>query len=98
MSSTRTPREILLEEAAMQVARDWMAAYRVELAREGRAADGAWPGTLSEARVRVAEQARQVLSKQSMPAPTHGELGRVARLAYNEARRAWRDRASNGAA
>lgn len=60
----------------------WAASCRDDLRREGRAAAGAWPGTLSEARARV--------SVLAVPWPlSYEERERMARLAYAAARRAW---------
>jgi hypothetical protein len=80
---------VLLEQAAFEAARAWATACRVELAREGRRVEGGWPGTLPEARVRAGAQAARALSERSMSTLTHDELGRVARITYDEARRSW---------
>lgn len=91
MSSTTTdPRELLLEQAAFDAARSWAQACCSELTREGRRVEGGWPGTLPEARTRVGAHAASVLTARSMTALTHDELGRFARITYNEARRSWR--------
>lgn len=90
MTTEKTPRELLLEQTAVSTARGWAAAFRLELAREGRPADGGWPGTLSEARMRAGEEFRRVLAQRSMPAPARDELDLVARLTAEQARRAWR--------
>ncbi|HVH41234.1 MAG TPA: hypothetical protein VM925_02790 [Labilithrix sp.] len=90
MSTEKTARALLLEQTALGTARDWAAAFRLELAREGRAAEGGWPGTLSEARTRAGEQFRKALAVRSMTAPAHDELDLVAKLTTEHARRAWR--------
>jgi hypothetical protein len=89
MNATRDPRDLLLEEAALAVARVWAGACCVELKREGRKAEGGWPGTMPEARMRVGEEASRILTARSLPPLSYDELGRLARLAYDEARRSW---------
>ncbi len=90
MTAERPLREVLLEQSAIATARDWTQSSRLELAREGRRADGGWPGTLSEARARAGEDYKRLLAKRSLKAPVHEELELVAKLTTEEARRAWR--------
>lgn len=90
MSAGKTSRDLLLEQIAIDLAHDWTAAFRLELAREGRPIDGGWPGTLSEARARAGQHARAALSKRAMAAPTAHEVEHVARLTTEKARRVWR--------
>jgi hypothetical protein len=80
----------LLEQTAFAAARSWMDSCCAELAREGRRVEGAWPGTMPEARTRAAMEARRVLTERSMTVLTHDELEQLARITYNEARRSWR--------
>jgi hypothetical protein len=87
---TRVDRESVLAAAAVAAAEAWKAACCLELAREGRGIEGGWPGTLREARVRAGAHVGTVLIGRSMPALTYDELGRVARITYDEARRSWR--------
>jgi hypothetical protein len=82
-------REIVLEQAALAAAQAWTTAFRVSLEAEGRNVEGGWPGTLSEARVRATAHVATVLDKRSMTALTYEEIGRVARITYDEARRSW---------
>ena len=86
---TKSSRDVLLEQAAFDAARAWATACRDELAREGRRVEGGWPGTLPEARMHASAQAGRALSERSLSALTHDELGRVARITYDEARRSW---------
>ena len=83
-------RDSLLEQAALDVARTWDKECRVELAREGRPVEGGWPGTMPEARMRAGAHVARMLVDKSMTALTYDELGRVARIAYDAARRSWR--------
>jgi len=82
-------RASLLEEAAIDAGNRWAAARRDELVREGRPVEGGWPGTLPEARVRVAAHAGRALTARAMSALTYDELGHAARVTYGEARRSW---------
>ena len=63
--------------------RAWADSVRALLSSEGRAAAGGWPGTLSEARVRL-ESVMRTSAK-----PTADERDRLARLLYNAARSYW---------
>lgn len=83
----------LLERAALDAARAWTQAYRAELMGEGRLAEGGWPGTVREARARAATEGARVLHEQSLTSLTHDELDRLARITYEEARRAWAGKA-----
>ena len=88
--TTVVAREALIEQAAMAAARAWATACRVALVREGRRVEGGWPGTLPEARMRASAEAGRALARESMTALTHDELGRLARITYDEARKTWR--------
>lgn len=93
MSRPTETRGELLEQAALEAARSWTRAYCAELAREGRRVEGAWPGTIREARARAATEGANVLSKQSMSGLTHDELERLVRITHGEARRCWAGKA-----
>lgn len=82
-------RQDILDTTAKRAGGVWALARRQELAAEGRLVEGGWPGTIGEARVRAAGAIRGILVEKSMVALTYEELGRAARLTYDEARRAW---------
>lgn len=63
--------------------RAWADSVRAHLCSEGRAAAGGWPGTLSEARARLA-----TITGTSAK-PTADERDRLARLLYGAARQYW---------
>ncbi|MDF2691908.1 MAG: hypothetical protein K0S65_291 [Labilithrix sp.] len=88
--STAESRGPLLERTAFAAARSWMDACCAELARDGRRVEGAWPGTMPEARTRAAMEARRALTERSMTLLTHDELEQLARITFDEARRSWR--------
>jgi hypothetical protein len=70
-----------LAERATQIGAAWAKEYLRELHANARAAVGAWPGTMSEARRRVVTQLAIVLAPDRLQ-----ELARVVNLA---ARRGW---------
>ncbi len=90
MSVSRSVRDLLLEQTAVETARRWIEDVRLELAREGRPLDGEWPCTLSEARLRAGDAFRSAVAHREMAAPDHGDLILLAKLTTGEARRAWR--------
>lgn len=83
-------RELVLQEAAADAARAWTSRWFRALADDGRRVEGGWPGTVKEARARVAADAGRALEGSSMAALTLEELGRLTRTTYDEARRLWR--------
>lgn len=82
-------RQKLLGRAALAEALAWSVWWRAELRRQGRPIAGGWPGTLSEARARVARRVHVELGRQL--APTAQEIERAARTAYSAARDDWND-------
>jgi hypothetical protein len=96
LSSLVDTRDTLLERASLEAARAWTTEFRAELARDGRPLEGGWPGTMPEARMRASAHASRALVERSMSALTYDELGRIARITYDEARRSWRAVAGDG--
>lgn len=90
MNDRRSPREVLVEQIAVDTAQHWIEAVRRELVRDGRPMDGAFPGTLSEARARAGEAFRRATKERDLGAPDPTELDHIAHLTTGEARRAWR--------
>jgi hypothetical protein len=82
-------RRALVAETAVDVAKRWLEAWREDLNREGRPFEGGWPGTLPEARARVAASLGRALARRRMATLTAEELRWAARATYEEARRAW---------
>lgn len=80
-------RRALLETAAFAEATAWASWWRAELSRQSRPIAGGWPGTLSEARTRMARRIASELGADF--ALTAQELDRAARFAYGAARREW---------
>jgi len=72
-----------LADRASQIGEAWAREYVRELREQARAPVGAWPGTMSEARVRVRSRLAVVLE--------HDRLDELARVANVAARRGWRE-------
>ena len=89
VSSGADQRRVLLQEAAIAAGRSWFDSWRVDLSGEGRAIEGGFPGTIREARSRVAPAVAIALSQKRLPRVTDEELGRAMRTTYDEARRVW---------
>lgn len=70
------------ESRAEESGRAWADAVREGLEREGRRAAGGWPGTVSEARARVADLGEPA-------GASAGERDRLARVIYHAARSFW---------
>ena len=76
------PRDFLAERAS-QIGDSWAKEYLLDLQTHSRAPVGGWPGTMSEARSRVATQLAIALTPLRLQ-----ELARIANLA---ARRGWQN-------
>ncbi len=83
-----------LERAVDAVGKAWAVDCSNTLHGEGRSVSGGWPGTLSEARSRVALCLAQRGTSQRV---SSDELEVLARRAYASARKAWLARADVGA-
>jgi len=82
-------RKTIVSKEALDVGQRWVEALREELKKEGRAVEGGWPGTLSEARARVDGALSRVLAKHRLAVLSSEELSLAARAAYDHARRTW---------
>jgi len=78
----------LLERAAHAEGNAWASWWRNELCRQSRPVAGGWPGTLTEARMRVARRIAVDLGPDF--GATAQELEEAARSAYGAARREWK--------
>lgn len=75
------------DDRAVDAGREWAAAVRSLLLGEGRSPAGGWPGTLTEARQRLAGAIGAADGR------SHREIDRLARVLYSAAREQWlRDR------
>jgi hypothetical protein len=85
----RPNRSALLCEAAAHIGARWAQAWCEEMERTGRAVEGGWPGTLPEARMRVAEYFRVECARQRWSELDAAELMLATRSAYAQAKRDW---------
>jgi hypothetical protein len=86
---TAAARQVLLDRTARAEATSWASWWRNELHRQNRPVAGGWPGTLSEARVRVAR--RIAVELEPDLAATRQEVEQAARAAYGAARDEWNE-------
>src|SRR5438128_2449555 len=89
MNLDTSKRTTLLREAALAAGHWWFAAWREDLSHAGRAVEGGWPGTLSEARALSARFVREALKSRRARTATNEELTWATRVTYAEARRTW---------
>lgn len=82
-------RRELLDRAARGEGFAWASWWRSELGRQSRRLAGGWPGTLTEARVRVARRIAVELGPEF--GLTAEELEEAARSAYRTARHEWNE-------
>ncbi len=87
--STPLERAALIERAATAVGTHWCTDWLTRLARDGRAVEGGWPGTLSEALGLVGPEVRRALDAERMLEATHDEIERAKHTANDVARRSW---------
>jgi hypothetical protein len=78
-----------LEELAAASGKKWAVALIEQLRIEGRAAAGGWPGTMPEARARVADTVEAASSRHGLASTTAPERERAAERLYASARHLW---------
>lgn len=89
--STVNRRQTFLGRRASALGLEWAKNWRDELHRQGRAASGAWPGTMSEARARVDQFIMPELSRRGMRCPSDEERSDAVRAVYNSAKLHWNE-------
>jgi hypothetical protein len=82
-------RKTLLSDLPLKIGAGWAEGWRAEMAKEGRPIAGGWPGTLGEARARVAAHFDHELRRRKMAHLTSDELATATRAAFGQARRDW---------
>ena len=82
-------RTSLLLETSLQVGAHWARTIYDELMIAGRAIEGGWPGTVREAKTRVAAHFRYELPRHKMLPLRDDELVAASRFAYEKAKRDW---------
>jgi hypothetical protein len=82
-------RKAALERAALAAGEQWASSYRDQVRGQGRAIAGGWPGTLSEARTRVAGACLLVHFRKTWADVSSAELDWLAKAAYAKAKHDW---------
>jgi len=82
-------RQTLLEECAAKSGALWAESLCEALRREQRPVAGGFPGTIPEARARVATELQVSLSRLRLSPIEPEELSRAVAIAYARARRDW---------
>jgi hypothetical protein len=83
-------RQDFLERHAVALGRIWAEKWRKDLHREGRLAEGGWPGTLPEARGQVSRSIPTEMVRRKTPLLTEAERALAVRTVYAAARSEWR--------
>ena len=79
-----------LERMAREESNAWVARLLGKLTAEGRAVEGGWPGTVSEARRLVATRiATETVAKSSFVAVTATQHEQLVRAVYSGAKKQW---------
>lgn len=82
-------RRVVLEQNPVAVGTAWARAVCDDIIEEGRVVAGGWPGTLVEARARIAGHLNHELSKHGMKALAPEELEQAANATYARAKQEW---------
>jgi len=85
-------RRTLITQTATQAGRLWAAWWHEEMALQGRTVAGGWPGTLSEARERVAKAMLPQLASSGVTNLSFDENEHAALTLYAIARQQWLER------
>lgn len=82
-------RKALLTDLPIKIGTGWAEGWREEMIKQGRPIAGGWPGTIGEARARVAAHFERELRRRKMALLTSDELAAATRAAFGQARRDW---------
>jgi hypothetical protein len=82
-------RRHLLDESPGAIGADWARAVCQRINQEGRTIAGGWPGTIVEARARIAGHLRAALARHRMEALAPEELALAANATYARAKQEW---------
>jgi hypothetical protein len=86
---TDANRNTVLSEGSVLIGARWARGWCEEMIKSGRAIAGGWPGTMPEARARVAAYLRSELSQRAMLELSADELAVATRSAYQKAKLDW---------
>lgn len=82
-------RRLLLVDSPLSVGEDWAHSLCRSTRRQGRSIAGGWPGTMLEARERIARHLRERLAQARWPALTREELIAATSATYARAKKTW---------
>jgi hypothetical protein len=82
-------RRLLLNDGALAIGTTWAKGWCEDMKRDGRPIAGGWPGTMPEARARVAAYFGAELARRRLPLLTEDETRWAARATYQKAKRDW---------
>jgi hypothetical protein len=82
----------LLHERAINAGQLWAQDVHAALRDQGRALDGGWPGTVSEARSKIIRELDRELGMDQVLAISHEELEVAVRTTFARARQGWLER------
>jgi hypothetical protein len=82
-------RSTLLSDLPLKIGAGWAEGWREEMVKQGRPIAGGWPGTIGEARARVAAYFENELRRRKLAHLTSDELAAATRAAFGQARRDW---------
>jgi hypothetical protein len=91
-------RRALLERCAKGEGLLWAKETLARIHAQMRAVRGGWPGTVSEARARMAGYVLPALARQGLAGATESEREQAARCLYHNARAQWFARQAGGEA
>jgi len=86
-----TDRSAILDERPASIGAAWARAVCDRINGEGRVIAGGWPGTIVEARARIASHLRSELAERRMKALAPEELDRAANVTYARAKQEWHE-------
>jgi hypothetical protein len=89
-------RRALLERCSQGEGLLWAKETLARIHAQTRAVSGGWPGTVSEARARVAGYVLPALARQGLAGATESEREQAARCLYHSARAQWIARQAGG--
>jgi hypothetical protein len=82
-------RRAILRHGPSTIGSAWADLLCANVTSEGRTISGGWPGTILEARARIARHLHEELARSGLPPPRSGEIDAAATATYSRARAHW---------
>ncbi len=82
-------RRSILREGPSAIGAAWADALCANVTSEGRPISGGWPGTIVEARARIARHLHEELARRGLPPPCREELDAATCATYACAKTQW---------